>query len=238
MSNQPSKYTSPMRLRLLLLASLSMKAFGQEVSVPMVSGHPFSADEAIIYVPAPDNAPHREIVRVYRDSAGRTRSDFSVPANPPDPTCCPRLIGDPVSGVGYLIDRVKRIAQRTLYPPGQTLPTTYDGWKPGGPSVSTNDSPTPSRTTEFLGKQRIGAFMAEGWRITDVYAAASSGGRTWQAGERVEEKCYSEELQMLVLQKVHTTFSGDWTMHLENINRAEPNLLMFQVPPGYTIKEP
>ncbi len=82
--------------------------------------------------------------------------------------------------------------------------------------------------------------MAEGWRITDVYAAASSGGRTWQAGERVEEKWYSEELQMLVLQQVHTTFSGagDSTMRLENINRAEPSLLMFQVPPGYTIKDP
>jgi len=237
-SNQFSKYTSPMRLRLLLLALLSMKAFGQEVSVPMVSGHPFSADEVIIYVPAPDNAPHREIVRVYRDSAGRTRSDFSVPANPPDPTCCPRLIGDPVSGVGYLIDRVKKIAQRTLYAPGHT-PPTYDGWKPGGPFVSTDEFPYPSTTTEFLGTQPIGTFKAEGWRITMIYAAAAgSGGRIRPAQERVEEKWYSEELQVLVLQKVRTTFSGDSTMHLENINRAEPNLLMFQVPPGYTIKEP
>jgi len=80
---------------------------------------------------------------------------------------------------------------------------------------------------------------AEGWRITMVYAAAEGYfGRIRPAQERVEEKWYSEELQMLVLQKVHTTFSGDSTMHLENINRAEPNLLMFQVPPGFTIKEP
>jgi len=166
-SNQLSEYTSSMRLRLLLLALLSTKAFGQEVSVPMVSGHPFSADQVIIYVPAPNNAPHREIVRVYRDSAGRTRSDFSGPANPPDPTCCPRLIGDPVSGVAYLIDSVKKIAQRTLYAPGQTLPTTYDGWKPGGPLLSMDEFPKPSTKTEFLGIQRIGGFMAEGRGLAD-----------------------------------------------------------------------
>ncbi len=35
---------------------------GQEVSVPVVSGHPFSADEVIVYVPAPNNVPHSEIV--------------------------------------------------------------------------------------------------------------------------------------------------------------------------------
>jgi hypothetical protein len=37
---------------------------------------------------------------------------------------------------------------------------------------------------------------------------------------------------------VHTTFSGDSTMRLENINRAEPDLLLFQVPPGYMIDDP
>ena len=70
-----------------------------------------------------------------------------------------------------------------------------------------------------------------------VYAAASVGNRTRQAQERVEEKWYSEELQMIVLQQVHTTFSGDSTMRLENINREEPHVLLFQVPPGYTIDE-
>jgi hypothetical protein len=89
-----------------------------------------------------------------------------------------------------------------------------------------------------LGNQRIGGFMAEGWRITMVYAAASDGSRTRSAQERVEEKWYSQELQVILLQQVHTTFSGDSTTRLENINRAEPDLLLFQVPPDYTIDEP
>jgi hypothetical protein len=86
---------------------------------------------------------------------------------------------------------------------------------------------------------RIGGFMAEGRRITMVYAAAAGiGGRIRPAQERVEEKWYSEELQMMVLQQVHTTFSGDSTMRLENINLVEPDLLLFQIPPGYTLDEP
>ena len=241
MSNQLSEYTSPMRLRLLLLALLSMKAFGQDVSAPVVSGHPFSADEVIIYGQATNSVRLQQTVRVYRDSSGRTRSDISVPVNPPDPTCCPRLIGDPVSGFIYSIDSGKKVARRMFYAtgPGQTLPTTDGGWKVPPLLTAADDFPEPSTKTEFLELQRIGGFMAEGWRITMVYAAAAGiGGRTRPAQERVEEKWYSEELQMMVLQQVHTTFSGDSTMRLENINRAEPDLLLFQVPPGYMIDEP
>ena len=42
---------------------------------------------------------------------------------------------------------------------------------------------------------------------------------------------------MMVLKHVRTTLMGDSTTRLENIDRSEPDALLFQVPSEYTIED-
>jgi hypothetical protein len=95
-----------MRLPLLALLGLGSIAgiFGQTVPVVSIGGQPFSADMVIVRVPSPgvSNVLTTQTTRVYRDSAGRTRIDVSVPTNPVYTSAV--NIYDPVTGVHYWLD--------------------------------------------------------------------------------------------------------------------------------------
>jgi hypothetical protein len=53
----------------------------------------------------------------------------------------------------------------------------------------------------------------------------------------VSERWYSAELQLVVMTRHSDPRSGETTYRLTNINRAEPDKTLFEVPAGYTIKE-
>jgi hypothetical protein len=93
--------------------------------------------------------------------------------------------------------------------------------------------PEPSTKSEPLGTQAIAGLPAEGRRITTSYPKTERN----VAQESMNESWYSPELQMMVLKHVHTTLMGDSTTRLENIDRSEPDALLFQVPPEYTIED-
>src|SRR5580698_4439381 len=104
----------------LLLATLLMLAwppggFGQFLPIVSITGQPFSADEVIVEAP---NANVRNVlpmkkIHIYRDSAGRTREDVSIPQ---DPAAAQFVnIEDPVAGVHYFLDTPNRIARRLVY---------------------------------------------------------------------------------------------------------------------------
>jgi hypothetical protein len=224
---------------LLLLALLATQAFGQwqEMPVPIVAGHPFSADEVTPRKLSPNlTSAVSETSRVYRDSAGRTRIDVPLPRIPgrvPLP-----VIIDPVANVIYILNTDKNTASRSIYSlvPGQAVPTSDDPWKPPtAMGIYPLGFPLPTKKSEFLPVQLIDGFTAAGRRITMIFAAGTVGGVSQAAQESVEEDWYSQELQMMVLKQMHTTGSGDSTTRLENINRAEPDPLLFQVPADYTI---
>jgi hypothetical protein len=50
----------------------------------------------------------------------------------------------------------------------------------------------------------------------------------------VVETWYSPELQMILLQKESGPF-GESTTRVENLNRAEPDPRLFQIPSDYTV---
>jgi hypothetical protein len=202
--------------------------YGQmvEMPVPTVAGHPFSADEVTspqlsskLSSAAPDT------FRVSRDSAGRVRIDGPVSATRV-------VITDPVAGFKYVLNADTKIARRSTIA-AQPPPTTDDPWKvqkwrmivPGVVEASTKFEP--------LGTQLIGGLPVEGRRITGAFPKTERGA----AEEDVSENWYSPELQMMLLRHAHYTSSGENTTRLENIDRSEPDPLMFQVPSDYTIDD-
>jgi hypothetical protein len=225
-----------MRIALALAAFGLVKVWGQSLPVISISGQPFSADEVTIENARPNvhGVVPMKTVRVYRDSAGRTRVDVSIP---PDHTATPFVsIQDPVAGVHYSLDAKNKIARRLTFPAPRSLPGPDPPAMSGSamlffPGRPIGDRGVPS-TSESLGTQLIEGLSAEGKRIT----SASSPMPGCDRNVAVTESWYSPELRMTLLQK-HSNCFGDGTASLENINRAEPDPLLFGVPWDYTIVE-
>jgi len=89
---------------------------------------------------------------------------------------------------------------------------------------------------EALGKQAIEGVEAEGTRRTVEIPAGEIGNE--RPIEIVFERWYSAELQVVVMTKHSDPRFGETTYRLTNINRSEPARELFEVPAGYTVREP
>ena len=88
---------------------------------------------------------------------------------------------------------------------------------------------------EQLGKQLIEGVEADGTRTTITIPAGDIGNE--RPIEIVSERWYSPELQLVVMSRHSDPRNGETTYKLTNINRTEPVKSLFEVPPGYTVKE-
>lgn len=89
--------------------------------------------------------------------------------------------------------------------------------------------------TEPLGKQTIEGVEAEGTRNVTTIPAGEIGNE--RAIEIVFERWYSPELQTVVMTRHIDPRFGETSYRLTNISRDEPAHSLFEVPPGYTVKE-
>jgi hypothetical protein len=99
----------------------------------------------------------------------------------------------------------------------------------------TRSGPNANEVKEQLGKQIIEGVEAEGTRTTVTIPAGEIGNE--RPIEIVSERWYSPELQLLIMTRHSDPRSGETTYKLTNINRAEPVKSLFEVPPGFTVKE-
>jgi hypothetical protein len=88
---------------------------------------------------------------------------------------------------------------------------------------------------EQLGKQSFDGVEAEGTRTTVTIPAGEIGNE--REIQIVSERWYSAQLQMVVMTRHSDPRNGETTYRLTNINRAEPDKTLFEVPAGFTIKE-
>ncbi len=97
-----------------------------------------------------------------------------------------------------------------------------------------NSAGDPSETkTESLGTQTIGGVSAVGTRTTRTIPAGEIGNE--QPLEITSEVWTSPDLQMVVLSKRNDPRIGETVYRLTNIQRAEPDPSLFQIPSGFTI---
>jgi hypothetical protein len=89
--------------------------------------------------------------------------------------------------------------------------------------------------TESLGKQAIEGLVCDGTREIHTIPAGEVGND--RPIETVTERWYSPELQVMVMSRTNDPMSGETVYRLTNVRRAEPDKSLFQVPPGYTVKE-
>jgi hypothetical protein len=87
--------------------------------------------------------------------------------------------------------------------------------------------------SESLGSQLIEGVVVEGKKTTTTIQVGMQGNDRPMTS--TSETWFSPELRMTVLSKSTSPTSGENTMKLINISRAEPDPALFQVPPDYKV---
>ena len=223
------------------------------------TGAPYSATQTSEHIQTLADGTHitqpGQKALVYRDSAGRTRSESTNTGSPrsDQPALVMVFIIDPVAGFRYQLDSREKVARRSAMP--AVRPTTaqsaaiastpsFGGLIVAGTGKITaplaaagNGAPgnTPKTTSESLGSQLIEGVTAEGTRMTTTWAVGSVGNDREIIA--TSETWFSKQLGVAVLTKNSDPHSGDTTIKLTNISLVEPDPTLFMPPADYEIKD-
>lgn len=196
-----------------------------------VTGAPYSAEQVQEQVTVgPDGTRFtgynwRETI--YRDSAGRIRDERTARSGMITPSGAPLIvqIQDPVGNVTYVLDTQAKVAHRVAWLPAPSRAPVASSPAP--------DHPRPESTTEDLGQREIGGVMAQGYRYVLRWQAGYEGSdRPFQT---VREQWNSPELHEVVLEKLSDPRTGESSLKLTHISRAEQPASLFLPPPDYTV---
>ena len=246
---QDKSLTLPPQPGMSLAGDADMGPIGDQIEVlgfepgpaaQVVKNAPFSA-EAVTETEqtlADGNRIHRKTEsKLYRDSAGRTRREGTLPALGPlgDSQQLPAItaIYDAVTGTNYLLEPDTKIARALpALPPLPPLPA--DGLK-AKHREGEGDHPSGKPAVESLGTRSIDGINAEGLRYTWTIAGGKIGNE--QPIVITFERWYSPELKLLIMSKRNDPRFGETTYQLKNIDRQEPAAALFRVPRDYTVKK-
>jgi hypothetical protein len=176
---------------------------------------------------------------VARDSRGRVRREHQLAAiGPvvPDGEARMVTISDPVAGVHYSLDPVRKVAMRSRPSrgraelPGPMISSKHIGPDEVGLAIRGEPEP-PDLQTEQLGTKEYEGVRAEGTRTVATLPAGAIG--NVRPIEIVSERWYSPELRVVVFSRRADPRFGETIYRLTNITRAEPDASLFQVPADY-----
>jgi hypothetical protein len=194
--------------------------------------------------------------KVYRDSAGRTRTERPIAPGlalagriPDSPTIIE--ITDPVAQVKYTLDTINKVAHRQLL---QAAPVPRGAVQKGslaavggiaggigagvaGGAILSTTLPSgivqPQTSSEKLGTRTIEGVLAEGTRQTTTWPVDSQGND--RPISVVNETWTAVELKVTILSTQNDPRSGEITDKLANISEAEPDAGLFLPPPEYSV---
>ena len=213
---------------------------GPEMRNP-VSGAPFTGTETTLSTQTladGNTISHTSTTTIYRDSSGRVRTETTRPARPgsngsPETVV---TIWDPVAGVVHNLDPVNKVSHdMTVHKPGANAQG-----RPARTGTSTDLAPRrgpandPNMVHETLVGQSVNGVYATGTRSTRTIPAGTQGNT--QAMTMTHEIWTSTDLKVPVMEKETDPMRGTTVRQLTNINRAEPDASLFQVPAGYAVK--
>jgi hypothetical protein len=210
----------------------------------VVTGVPFSAvaiSETTQTLADGNHISLKTETNLFRDGQGRFRKEVTLPAIGPLTTAGqPKsfvMINDPVSNTNYVLHAESKTAEK------------MSGHGKKGPGKGTMKEAIKGKIgahqqelmaegnlkKEDLGTQSIAGVSAQGTRITRTIPAGQMGNE--KPINIVSEHWYSNDLQILVMSKRSDPRFGETTYTLTNIQRSEPNAVLFRVPADYTVKQ-
>ncbi len=228
-----------------LLALFAAAAFGQ-IDRP-IAGAPYSAEketENVQTLADGTHITHKWTLKMYRDSAGRTRTERTI-APRRDDADGPRPIEivDPVANVRYTLNPTKKVAHKWAIPIHGNQPTQQRApdiqaarAAQAARPVQAQDPLSPKKKTESLESTTMEGLVVDGERYTTTWPAGSMWGND-RPITTVREAWTSPDLHIVVLLKYSDPLTGERTEKLVNVSRAEPDPSLFQPPADYRVEE-
>jgi hypothetical protein len=233
------------------LGVLSVEPFDMAETV---TNAPYSADivtDVVQTLADGNRIEHHNTSSVARDSQGRVRREQQLAAiGPIMPQANGRMVTimNPVEGVHYSLDPMRKVAMRSPMPRGvqggvartQVIIGSAAVEGVAGRAVTTDVDTIVTRRapeqgrTEQLGTSTIEGVQAEGTRTVVTIPAGTIGNQA--PIEMVTERWFSSELGVVVLSRRTDPRFGETTYRLQNIARGEPSPELFQVPSDYTVE--
>jgi hypothetical protein len=223
------------------------------VEMRTTTGAPYSAEattETVQLLADGNRIARRTIVRIFRDSEGRTRRENLTSDGSGVEAV---TIVDPVAGTSVMLDPAARrvFGQGRGGSVGMRLSPQAEAEARRRAEIAVQGPPplpppAPPMTgvlrrsgrggyehtnREDLGQRTIEGVTARGTRTTTVIPAGAIGND--QPIRIVSEEWFSPDLQVLVLTKHSDPRSGDTSYTLSGIIRAEPDRSLFEVPADY-----
>jgi hypothetical protein len=211
-----------------------------------VLAKPFSAAEVRHTVQTLANGTHvnhSDISLFYRDDRGRMRTES--PTNV--------LIYDPVAGFTYHLDAKTKRYSKTPVPEkdsstsivvigdstwirtkSERSTSPVETVRPVHGQLPFHSEPVAHSLTEDLPPQVIRGISVKGSRITMTIPVGTFGND--RDVKVINERWYSEDLQVLVNSSNSDPRFGVTTYELTNIVQAPPDPALFQVPADYTLR--
>lgn len=214
-----------------------------ELGGKTVSGAPFTASFSTQTTQTLSDGNHINRTTagtLARDAQGRTRREMTLSGvGPWAASGKPKqvsMINDPVAGSHYILEPDKKIARQlgAMSGKGKGMGKGHmHDHANGAAAGKMRDDATV--TTASLGTQTINGVAAEGTRMTRTIPAGAIGNE--KPIVITVERWYSADLQTAVKTTRSDPRSGETVMQLTNIQRAEPDASLFQVPADYTIQK-
>jgi len=202
-----------------------------------IRGVPFSADVTteITRTLADGNRIHQENHgKIYRDSEGRTRTENSTHRLPDGQALEFVFINDPVSNITINLDPQRKtatIVRRSVMNAAQMYPRPVQTVE----AQSEPKRPVIKMRHDDLGTTSIEGYTVTGTKLTRTTEAGAIGND--QPLVTVSESWRSDELKEVLLSKTNDPQTGETVRKVTNVQRLEPDPLLFQVPSGYTTHE-
>jgi hypothetical protein len=215
---------------------------------PVVRNAPYSGDAVTTVIQTLGDATRIEQstnAKFYRDSAGRMRREQTIigltalrdargdPSG--DTQTVITIFPNPDENLAFQLDTTARTARRV----GRAAPSVFTFNSPDTLSWVTVQG-SPSRQDNRTVEQSLGTRQMEGLKATGHKTMTTIP--TGEIGndrpiEITDERWESPELQVLLYSRHSDPRTGVVEYRLTNINRLEPPLDLFTVPPDYTILE-
>lgn len=215
--------------------------FGHRGSAKVVTGEPYSAQAVTTTVQtlADGTTIKRQITAsIARDSEGRTMrsqtfNGFGAAGGQQNGATIVSIF-DPVANQRIEYNSTTKTA-RILVLPQKSGSGQGSGQGPGGKrGPHGNHSSQVSVQTESLAAQTMAGVSVEGTQTTRTIAAGAFGNDKPLVS--TNEEWYSPDLQMVIQSTRNDPRFGQTTYTISNLQRAEPNASLFQVPAGFQTK--
>ena len=235
--------------------SVTVPFGGPAAGPPAMNGAPFSGEQVFesVHVLTDGTQVTHKVPgqKMYRDFAGRTRTERFLVPYPPVSSSGKSLRGtplddvmvveiyDPLAGFRYKLDNLNHVTHRqkvlSFTPSPAANFSTASATQPAAVPTPPDEaaSSTPKITSESLGTQTINGVPSEGHRTTQTIPAGAQGND--RPINVISESWFSPELRITVLSKTSDPRSGETTTQILNIIRSDPDLSLFTIPADYTV---